>query len=224
MAIARDGELIALKESHDKFSHSSLITLFIEEVLREAGIEKKSLHGVAISAGPGSFTGLRIGVATAKGICFALDKPLIAVGTLESMAAGMILKIRNQKPVNSTSNQLLFCPMIDARRMEVYSALFDLTGKQIRETKAEIIHEHSFSDYLQNTQVVFGGDGADKCYPLLKNETDALFLENFYPSARYMIGLAENKYRAGSFENIAYFEPFYLKDFIAGKPHVKGLK
>ena len=213
VALSKEGQLLGLKESQTKNSHSSELTLFIDELIKTAGFTLTDLDAIAISEGPGSYTGLRIGAATAKGLCFALDKPLIGVPTLQSMALGM--------PHLQTS--FLLCPMIDARRMEVFCAIFDDKGNEIRETKAEIIDEHSFGEYLGKNVIVFGGDGAEKCKPYLEKNPNAVFLDDFMPSAKFMISLAGEKYSKQQFENIAYFEPFYLKDFVAGKPKVKGL-
>ena len=221
VALAGDGALLSLKETSDKYPHSAVITLFIAGVLESAGVEPHALDGIAVSKGPGSYTGLRIGVATAKGLCYSLDKPLIAISTLQSMAAGM-RDIRDATGDDRTG--LLFCPMIDARRMEVYSALFDETGKEVREALAEILDEKSFREYLQKQKVLFAGDGTGKCRALLEKNPNALFLEDFYPSAKSMCRLAEERFLSGEFEDLAYFEPFYLKDFIAGKPWVKGLR
>jgi tRNA threonylcarbamoyladenosine biosynthesis protein TsaB len=159
-------------------------------------------------------------VATAKGLCYALDKLLIAIPTLKAMAAGML----GIDPVTRHPSLVtLLCPMIDARRMEVFSAVFDSGLSEIRNTLAEIIDEASFSDMLKGHTIFFAGDGAAKCKPLLEGHENAFFLDDFQISARYMIGLAEEKFFSGCFENLAYFEPRYLKEFIAGKPHVKGL-
>jgi tRNA threonylcarbamoyladenosine biosynthesis protein TsaB len=222
VAIAVSGEVVQLRESSDRNSHSATITLFIGEVMQLAGLEFRELDAVAVSMGPGSYTGLRIGVSTAKGICYAVDKPLIAIGTLISMAAGM--KIEMESRLKGTpSHPELFCPMIDARRMEVYSALFDPEMNPFRETKAEIINVDSFKEELEKHMVVFAGDGAGKCQKMLAKHPNAFFLDEFAPSAAYMASLAEEKFQKSEFENVAYFEPFYLKDFIPGISRVKGL-
>jgi tRNA threonylcarbamoyladenosine biosynthesis protein TsaB len=213
VALSKDGQLLALKESETKNSHSSELTLFIDEVVKSPGFVLADLDAIAISEGPGSYTGLRIGVATAKGLCYALDKPLIGIPTLKAMAAGM----------PHTPSPSLYCPMIDARRMEVFSAIFDDKGNEIRDTRAEIIDENSFHEYLAKNKMVFAGDGAEKCKQYLENHPNAVFLSGFKPSAKFMIAFAEEKYSNQLFENLAYFEPFYLKDFVAGKPRVKGL-
>ena len=159
-----------------------------------------------MSSGPGSYTGLRIGVSTAKGLCYALDKPLIAVETLEAMAGGLSLQ--------GIYTDALLCPMIDARRMEVYTALFDTSGNTIKPTAAEIIDENSFAVELTQNKIVFFGDGAAKCRTVLSGSRNAIIVEDFYNSAAHLTQKAYQKYQAGQFENVAYFEPFYLKDFL----------
>ena len=219
VALARDGHFIGLKESNTKNSHSSVLTLFMDEVMKSAGIAFPDIDAVAVSEGPGSYTGLRIGVAAAKGLCYALEKPLIGVETLRAMAIGMLRSQSREEEKN-----ILYCPMIDARRMEVYCAIFDNKGDEIRETRAEIIDENSFMEYLGKNRVVFAGDGALKCRPLFENHPNAVFSEDFQTSAKFMISLSEEKFSKKNFEDLAYFEPYYLKDFVAGKPRVKGLK
>jgi tRNA threonylcarbamoyladenosine biosynthesis protein TsaB len=214
VALSSGGKLISLKESSEKNSHSATVTLFIDEVMKTAGLAYNELDAVAVSMGPGSYTGLRIGVSTAKGICFAVDKPLIAISTLQAMAAG----------VGKGTPSLLLCPMIDARRMEVYSALYDNDLRPVRDIKAEIISETSFAAELAIHETWFFGDGAAKCKPILGNHPNARFSEDFQPSASFMISLAEEKFLRSEFEDVVYFEPYYLKDFIPGLPRVKGLK
>ena len=223
VALAQDGELIGLVESNTKNSHSSVLTLFMDEVLKTAGVALSDIDAVAVSEGPGSYTGLRIGVATAKGLCYALEKPLIGVSTLRAMAIGMPHP-PTPSPSREGENNILYCPMIDARRMEVYCAIFDEKGNEVRETRAEIMDENSFMEYLGKNRVVFAGDGALKCRPLFDKHPNAVFSEDFQASAKFMISLSEEKFSQKKFEDIAYFEPHYLKDFIAGKPRVKGLK
>lgn len=217
VALAVDGELVAIKESHVRNSHAQNVTLFSEHVLKEAGLDFHDLDAVAVSKGPGSYTGLRIGVSTAKGFCYALDKPLIAIGTLKALAAGMINKFEDPK-------DHLFSPMIDARRMEVYYALFDDRLNEVRNTRAEIIDSNSFDDIFSKQKMVFAGDGSEKCKTFLGYNSNAIFLNDLLPSARYMISLSEQAFKKEKFENVAYFEPFYLKDFVAGIPRVKGLR
>ena len=208
VAIAKNGQLLSLKEINGDYTHAENLTGFIEHVFHESGMSLKDLDAISISKGPGSYTGLRIGVSTAKGLCYSLDKPLIAINTLEHSAYGCSIK--------NGSADALFCPMIDARRMEVYCAVYDKANNLIRPTTAEIIDEHSFTELLENQPVYFFGDGAEKCKPLLKN-TNAMFIDHLYPSAANMIPLSEALFKKSAFEDVAYFEPFYLKDFIAGK-------
>ncbi len=225
VALFRDETLVGIKESSARNVHSAMLTTFIDELVKSSGIHFSSLDAVAVSMGPGSYTGLRIGVATAKGLCYAIDKPMIAVPTLQAMAAGMTPP--PAPPQNREGSrggiQTLICPMIDARRMEVYSAVYGMDNTEIREVRAEIIDASSFGEFLQEKRVIFGGDGAGKCKELLGNHPNAFFLDEFKASARSMIVFAAEKLRRNQFENLAYFEPFYLKDFVAGKPRVKGL-
>jgi tRNA threonylcarbamoyladenosine biosynthesis protein TsaB len=217
VALTGNGVVLAEKQSSEKNAHSAIVTLFTEDVLKEAGFEYTDIDAVAVSKGPGSYTGLRIGVSTAKGLCYALDIPLISVNTLQSMGQGMA------DILTGKDSSVLLCPMIDARRMEVYSAVFDINGKEIRETKAEIIDDNSFSDYLENHKVVFFGDGAAKCRNIITHP-NAVFYDNINPSAKNMASIAAEKFKNKQFEDVAYFEPFYLKEFIAGIPRVKGLR
>lgn len=223
VALAKDGQLVGLKESNTKNSHSSVLPIFIDEVVAASGFSMSDIDTIAVSEGPGSYTGLRIGVATAKGLCYALEIPLIGVNTLQAMAMGMALP-PTPSPKREGEYSTLYCPMIDARRMEVYCAIFDETGKEIRETRAEIMDENSMMEYLVKNKVIFAGDGAMKCRPLFENHPNAVFMDDFQASSKFMIPLSEEKYSSKKFEDLAYFEPFYLKDFIAGKPRVKGLR
>jgi len=215
VALSEKGELISLLETSEKNAHSATLTLLIREVMSSCKFSFSRLDAIAVSAGPGSYTGLRIGVATAKGLCYALNKPLIAIPTLQAMALG----------IASGEGSLIwsYCPMIDARRMEVFCAIYDGNGMEILPAAAEIIDENSFSGMLEKKKIVFGGEGSEKCKSLLKPNVNAVFLENFTTSAKYMLPLAEEKFSHKEFENLAYFEPFYLKEFVAGKPRVKGL-
>jgi tRNA threonylcarbamoyladenosine biosynthesis protein TsaB len=207
VALARDGEVIAFKQLDERNIHAEIITLFIDELINTAGLKYSDIDAVAVSSGPGSYTGLRIGVSTAKGLCFALDKPLIAVETLAAMAQGII----NEADVDANT---LLCPMIDARRMEVYTALFDVNGGIIKPTSAEIIDEHSFNEQLPNNRILFFGDGAEKCREVLSTNLNAQFITNFANSATYLTKTAAQKFIAADFEDVAYFEPYYLKDFL----------
>ena len=219
VSLSVDGETTGIKESHTKNSHAELLTIFAQQIISDGGYEFKDLDAIAVSKGPGSYTGLRIGVSTAKGLCYSLDKPLIAISTLESMAVGMIQSMNSEDITNT-----LFCPMIDARRMEVYSAIFAADTTMVREIKAEIIDENSFGEELKLNKIVFGGDGEPKCKEVLSHNKNAIFLDNFNTSSGFLSQLAEQKFVDDKFEDIAYFEPLYLKDFVAGKPRVKGLR
>ncbi len=221
VGLCKEGEVILFRETQIKNSHAALVTVFAEEVLHEAGLTFQEMDAFAVSMGPGSYTGLRIGVSTAKGFAYATGKKLLAVNTLQSLSVGMIQAVENS---GKNPQKFLFCPMIDARRMEVYAAVYDVHSKEIAPTKAMIIDENSFGDFLKTNKVCFAGDGADKCKPLLQHQANALFLENIFPSAANMASLAEARFNKGLFEDVAYFEPYYLKDFVAGIPKVKGLR
>jgi len=207
VALAKNGETMAVKELNERNIHAEVITSYIEGLMAGSGLKYDDIDAIAVSSGPGSYTGLRIGVSTAKGLCFALDKPLIAVETLESMAQGII-------STGSIADDTLLCPMIDARRMEVYTALFDAKGNVVKPTSAEIIDEESFCGQLQTRKILFFGDGAEKCRPVLSAGPNALFDTGFINSASHLTQKAAEKYAAGKFEDVAYFEPFYLKDFL----------
>jgi tRNA threonylcarbamoyladenosine biosynthesis protein TsaB len=210
VALAREGKVIAFKQVNERNIHAEIITLFIEGILEASGLKYSDIDAVAVSSGPGSYTGLRIGVSTAKGLCFALDKPLIAVETLEAMAKGILL-------TNAVDASTLLCPMIDARRMEVYTALFDVQGNVVKPTAAEIIDEQSFAVELQSNKILFFGDGAEKCREVLGGNSNAIFVDNFTNSAIYLTQKAAEKFASSKFEDVAYFEPYYLKDFLVTK-------
>jgi len=212
VALAKDGHVLGFRQIDQRNIHAEVITLFIDELITGAGIQYNNLDAIAVSSGPGSYTGLRIGVSTAKGLCFALDKPLIAVETLEAMAYGVI----NHHEFILDDNTLL-CPMIDARRMEVFTAVFNAKGDRIKPTRAEIIDENSFEELLENNKILFFGDGAEKCRTALGANANARFLPGFANSATYLTQKAFEKFKNSEFENVGYFEPYYLKDFIAGK-------
>jgi len=209
---------IALRETEGQNAHSEKITNFIREVMEVAKIDYSQLDAVAVSKGPGSYTGLRIGVSTAKGICYAADLPLMAIDTLEAMAYGMKAKLGNQ-----IGEHDLLIPMIDARRMEVYAAIFDANLNKINDTAALVIDENSFDELLKDHRLWLFGDGAPKLKKVFENQPNINIVDGFKPSAAYMLPLADKALRERNFVDVAYFEPFYLKDFVAGKPHVKGL-
>jgi len=216
VALAKDGKSIAVKQVDQHNIHAEVITVFIDELLAETGSHYKDIDAIAVSCGPGSYTGLRIGISTAKGLCFALEKPLIAIETLQSMTHGII-----DDPAQLTTHNLqpstLLCPMIDARRMEVYTAIFNTKGENIVPTAAEIIDENSFAELLKENQILFFGDGAEKCREVLGNNINAHFQPGFINSATHLTKKAVEKFVNKDFEDVAYFEPFYLKDFIVGK-------
>lgn len=203
VSLARDGQTLLCNEiSGQGYSHAEKLHVFIDEILRDAAVAYSDLAAVAVSRGPGSYTGLRIGVSAAKGLCFALGIPLVSVDTLQILAAA----------ANVESGVIV--PMLDARRMEVYSAIFSSGLQQLRDTRSEIISEESFSDLSQTAYFV--GDANEKCKPFL-TRPNFVFLDSLtFPSARQMSELSFQKFRSGTFEDVAYFEPFYLKDFLVG--------
>jgi tRNA threonylcarbamoyladenosine biosynthesis protein TsaB len=212
VVLAVDGKCLSFRESHDQqYSHSEKLVVFIDEVLNDAQITAKQLDAVCVASGPGSYTGLRIGVSAAKGLCYALDVPFLSVSSLESMAHWL-----SENYLKTTDGHLL-CPMIDARRMEVYQQQFSSELSAMTDISAEIIVRDSFSKQLANNKMIFFGDGAAKCKDVIES-SNAVFLDDFLPSARGMIDIAEKKFDDGDFEDVAYFEPYYLKDFVAGKP------
>jgi tRNA threonylcarbamoyladenosine biosynthesis protein TsaB len=212
VALHENEQLLASQHLHIDKSHSGLLTVLVENVLQYAGFSRHDLTAVAISEGPGSYTGLRIGASTAKGLCFALDLPLIAVNTLQAMAQGM------RKYAEEES---LLCPMIDARRMEVYCLLETKAGEAVQKPQARIIEETSFSAELEKQKMYFFGDGAEKCEPLLGKNANARFIPGVVPSAVHVGELAMAKLQREDFADVAYFEPFYLKEFHSPKPKRK---
>jgi tRNA threonylcarbamoyladenosine biosynthesis protein TsaB len=205
VSISKDGETVLCKEIAELgYSHAEKLHVFIEELLVETNLKYTDLNAIAVSQGPGSYTGLRIGISAAKGLCYALDIPLIALDTLAILAAQVHIE------------EGLIIPMIDARRMEVYSAVFDAHHQKVIETQAEIITEDSFKDYKEHLYII--GDSTEKCKTVL---TDSNFIfkdEIIFPSSKEMSFLSFEKYNKKDFVNVAYFEPLYLKDFIATTP------
>ncbi len=201
VSISLNGKILALKEICEaNFSHAEKLTPFINAILKESKLTLKNLSAIAIGKGPGSFTGLRIGVSSAKGLCFGLDIPLISLPTMEILA-------------NATNIESGFIiPLLDARRQEVYTAIFNKKKEFVKDTFNHVLEENSFSEYLDKDQVVFLGDGVTKTKEIIKHK-NAVFLEDFYPSAKEMCKLAFQKFKNKDFEDVAYFEPFYLKDF-----------
>ncbi len=190
-----------------------MLTVFIQEILRDQGIRARDLEAVAVSKGPGSYTGLRIGVSVAKGIAYGASIPLIAIETTLSMFRGIS---QNRKLSGENDTDLLFCPMLDARRMEVYYAIYDCGGNKIKDISAEIITGETFNGIPETQKIIFFGDGALKCKELINRE-NALFVD-FVISASYMHSPVIQAYKDKRFEDVAYFEPLYLKDFITSKP------
>lgn len=205
VAIGREGKVVALKEDYsDNYSHAERLHLFIQEVLKENNLQPTDLAAIAVSKGPGSYTGLRIGVSAAKGLCFSLDLPLISIPTLTSLAW--------QVPEEKST---FIVPLLDARRMEVYTAGFTAAKEQIFDTRAEILEPNSFAKYLDKGTVTFIGSGVEKFRNICGHE-NARFMEGKLPSAQEMVPLAEIKFQKRDFEDVAYFEPYYLKDFMVG--------
>jgi tRNA threonylcarbamoyladenosine biosynthesis protein TsaB len=210
VALCDSSGILSVKESNDQRSHASMLTVFIGEILQSNGIKTSDLEAVAVSKGPGSYTGLRIGVSVAKGIAFAASIPLIGIETTFSMFMGMSDRILK---TNDSDQDPIFCPMLDARRMEVYYALYKSTGEKIKEISAEIITEDSFSYLPESKKLILFGDGAAKCKNIIRRE-NALLADDFAMSAAYMHIPAFKALKTKQFEDVAYFEPFYLKDFI----------
>lgn len=205
VALAKDGKTILCKEiAEEGYSHAERLHVFIEEIIKETGITLQDLSAIAVSQGPGSYTGLRIGVSAAKGLCYALDIPLIAVDTLQALAAQI------------TISSGLIIPMIDARRMEVYSAIFSSSLEKKREVLAQIIDDNSFEDRQET--LYFIGDCADKCKTVLTKENHVFLEEIVYPSAKEMSELSFEKFKISDTVDVAYFEPYYLKDFMITAP------
>jgi tRNA threonylcarbamoyladenosine biosynthesis protein TsaB len=211
VALSYEGKLISVKEENKGFTHAEHLTVFIEEVLLSVNKTFASLDAIAVSKGPGSYTGLRIGVATAKGLCYGLGKPLIGVNTLASIAVGANYKN------NKISN---VCAMLDARRMEVYTAIFDKKGNEIKATEALILDETSLAKELEMDEILFVGDGAKK-FKEICSHPHAKFDLDFHPSAAHMIDIAYQKFQLKQYEDVAYFEPFYLKEFYSPVKKIK---
>ena len=204
VSIAKDGvQLCLVEENEESFAHGEKLNQFIDWCIDGAEITLNDLDAICVSKGPGSYTGLRIGVSSAKGFAFGLNLPLLAINSLQVLAEMQINKGFD-----------LIIPMIDARRMEVYTAQFDTNGNQLTATEAKVIDETSFEE-LKGKKIVFVGDGAEKCQEVLTH-LDATFVQIF-PSAKYMCEQAEKRFEEKQFEDVAYFEPYYLKDFVAGK-------
>lgn len=215
VALHSDGTLVASYDLLADRSSSAMLTTLMKNAVEHAGHSLADLDAVAVAKGPGSYTGLRVGVSTAKGLCYALDKPLLAISTLKALTAQLV----PYYPAN-----YLFCPMIDARRMEVFAAVYDTTLQEVQPTQAVILDQASFGGLLAEHAVVFLGDGATKCLPLFETNPNAHFpIRPVEPSARTVGQLATEAFRLGQFEDLASFEPYYLKDFMGTKPRKKVL-
>jgi len=209
VAVHNDAGLLAAYDLFTDKSSSAMLTTLMRDSVTHAGFELSDIDAIVVAKGPGSYTGLRVGVSTAKGLCYALDKPLIAINTLQAMA----LQLAPFFPGH------LFCPMIDARRMEVYAAVLDENNAFIQETQAVIMNETSFQDLLATHKVIFFGDGAAKCKPILEKHSNAVFPAiDVKPSARTVGQLGTIAFQNGQFEDVASFEPYYLKNFMSPAP------
>jgi tRNA threonylcarbamoyladenosine biosynthesis protein TsaB len=204
VSLAKDGQTVLCKEIAEQgYSHAEKLHVFIEEILKESQVDFREIRAIAVSKGPGSYTGLRIGVSTAKGLCYALGIPLIAVDTLAVLAQKV------------TQEDGLIIPMIDARRMEVYSAVFDANHKKIMEVQAEVLTENSYADIAETIYII--GDCQEKCQTVLTKNNFVFIPEIVFPSANEMSPISFEKFTKNDFEDVAYFEPFYLKDFMLTK-------
>ncbi|MEG2277042.1 MAG: tRNA (adenosine(37)-N6)-threonylcarbamoyltransferase complex dimerization subunit type 1 TsaB [Odoribacter sp.] len=208
VALSENGKIVALKENKEGLNHSVLLGTYIDEILREHQTDIRQLDAIAVSMGPGSYTGLRIGISMAKGLCFGAGKPMIAIPTLQALAQS----VSSRLPDNA-----LYCPMIDARRMEVYTAFFDRENREIVPTKATVIDSNTFADLLSVHKIYFFGNGSEKVKTTL-TAANACYIPNVTTSAAHLVHLSEQYYNEAKFVDVAYFEPFYLKDFIATTP------
>jgi tRNA threonylcarbamoyladenosine biosynthesis protein TsaB len=209
-ALSKDGKIIALQESAQPNVHAEKLVVFINVLMEQAGLPYSALDAIAVGTGPGSYTGLRIGTSTAKGLCYALDKPLLAIPTLKAMALASADSIKRK--------DIYYCSMIDARRLEVYTGLYDYTGKEITPVEAKILDKNSFSDILAKTEIAFAGDGMPKMKDLMGNDdSHCIWVDEVYASAKSIVPISEEYFAKKQFANVAYYEPFYLKDFVAGK-------
>ena len=205
VAIHQNGVPLSVIESYETRSHSKVILSQIQAVLKQASLPFSELKAIAVSKGPGSFTGLRIGTSISKGLCYGLDLPLIGVNTLEALAIGAN---------NFNYKKSLLCPMVDARRLEVYCSFFNSSLEVILPTKAVIIDQNTFNEILIEKEVLFFGDGSNKCKSILGHYDNAVFIENVVPSAKYLGGIANKLFNESKFEDVTLFEPYYLKDFM----------
>ena len=207
VALSEDGAVLFSKEDFDGPQHAVTLGVFVDEVLSMADSHAKPIDAVAVSCGPGSYTGLRIGASMAKGICYGRNIPLIALPTLKVMSVPVLL-------MDELPEDALLCPMIDARRMEVYAAIYDRALNPVKEVSADIVTADSYAEYLEQHPVYFFGNGAVKCKEIITHP-NARFIDGIQPQARWMFPLADRQFLDGTFQDVAYFEPFYLKEFVA---------
>lgn len=221
VAVGKDGKAAIFFEDRTANNHASSLHTMIDKALTSSGYRFQDIDAVSVSKGPGSYTGLRIGVSAAKGICYAMNIPLIGIDTLSIIASALRTK-RNS--LEKAQTPCLFAPMIDARRMEVYSAVFSEGLERLIEPQALILNDLTYSDLRSKNRFIVGGEGSEKWKPLIETSENITFIEGVYPTALNMVSMAENYLKEGKTENLAYFEPFYLKEFIAAAPRVKGLQ
>lgn len=217
VALCDSEKVVSMRESRENKSHASLLTLYILDILNEHGLKASELDAIAVSKGPGSYTGLRIGVSTAKGIAYGSRIPLIGIETTRSMFHGMKFAAEIK---GDYSPETLFCPMIDARRMEVFYCIYDSNGQKIKDIRADIIDEGSFSEISEEMKIIFCGDGSEKCREVIKRK-NRVFYNDPIISAKNMLIPADEAFMVRRFEDVAYFEPYYLKNFIATIPKNK---
>ena len=219
ISLAKNGQLLALRELNEKNVHAEVLTVFIQEIMKETSLDLSDIEAIAVSKGPGSYTGLRIGLSTAKGLCYSLDIPLISVSSLQAIAQYAALKLKDD-----IKGDTLFVPMIDARRMEVYTAFYKPTMEKVSKIEPHIFSEESFVEEEKNQELILIGDGCAKSQDLFSQRKNIRIFPDILSSSLGMIPLSEKKFQEQDFEDVAYFEPFYLKEFIAGIPRVKGLR
>ncbi len=217
VALHEDGILVESKVIQTPRSAASLLAVMIDEIFHASGRKMHELKGVIVAAGPGSYTGLRIGVATAKGLCYALNIPIVSINTLELLTYQFLDKVSRE--VDIENNAIILCPMLDARRMEVYCALYDRNLNYLQPVQAKVMDEESFKEVVESNPVFFFGEGADKCRDIIKH-SNAHFYSGVIPLASSLGEIGFKKWKAGEYENLVLFEPFYLKDFLIKKPNL----
>lgn len=210
VTVSDGNNILFERENTEGPSHATLLGVFVEEAVKAMQGQNINLDAVAVSCGPGSYTGLRIGVSEAKGICYGLKIPLIAIET-------PLIMVNKVLETCEVGDEMLLCPMIDARRMEVYAGIYDCRMNVVRDIKADIVDETTYSEYLKQSKVLFFGNGSEKCQDMIKDH-NASFVHDIYPSALFMSSLSQKAHDEARFVDVAYFEPFYLKDFVATTP------